>query len=371
MTERTTRRGFLRIGATVATTGALAGLSGCSSVPGVGDGGDGDGGSENTLDVVPADVTAVAYMDVGGMLEDGAVEQLMNKLLELAAEEEGYAGPTTTAEWIQQIQDQTDLDPTQMEEAITFGKAPDVSGGMTRTPSPGDQYGGMWFTTGWSEDDLVGVMSQQGTQFEEGEYEGHTIYEPTSEFGQTWLGVIEEGEFVLGTEDAVKETIDVADGNMDSVGSDLRDAYSSVRSGLWKVATTVPEDNLPDESTNAGGVEFDPARIAQVDSGAAVGYHDGDQVGMEAAMTAQDSDAAEDVRDILAGARAAAESAVESDELAAELDAVSVEQDGESITIGYENSTDAAVELLGTIVEELRAMQPGSGEQSMAIETAG
>ena len=367
MTERTTRRGFLRIGAAAAVTGPIAGLSGCSSVPGVGDGG--SGGSANALDVIPEGVTAVAYTDVGGMLEDEAVERLVNKLLELAAEEEGYTGPTTTAEWIQQIQDQSDLDPTEMDEAITFGKAPDVSG--EETPAPADQYGGMWFTTGWSEDDLVGVMSQQGTQFEEGEYEGHTVYEPASEFGQTWLGVIEGGEFVLGTEDAIEETIDVADGNMDSVGSDLRDAYSSVRSGLFKAATTVPEDKLPEDSTDAGGVEVDPARIAQVESGATVAYHDGDQVGMEAAMTARDSDAAEDVRDILAGARATAENAAESEELAAELDAVSVEQDGESVTIGYENSTDAAVELLGAIVEELRAMEPGSGERSMAIETAG
>lgn len=366
MTENTTRRGFLRIGATVAATGTIAGLSGCSSVPGLGDGG--SGGSAEALDVIPADVTAVAYMDVGGMLEDEAVERLMNTLLELAAEEEGYTGPTTTAEWIQQIQDQADLDPKEMGEAITFGTAPDISG--METPAPTDQYGGMWFTAGWSEDELVGTISENVAQFEEGEYASHTVYEPPSGLDQSWLGVIEEGEFVLGTEDAIKETIDVADGDMDSVGSDLRDAYSSLRSGLFKVATTVPEDKLPEESTNTGGVEVDPARIAQVESGATVAYHDGDQVGMEAAMTAEDSNAAEDVRDILAGARATAENTVASDELAAELDAISVEQDGESVTISYENATDAAVELLGTIVEELRAMQPGTGERSMATETA-
>jgi hypothetical protein len=366
MTGKTTRRGFLRIGAAAATAGTLAGLSGCSSVPGMG-GGD-SGGSSEALAVVPADVTAVGYMDVGGMLEDGAVESLLNKALELAAEEESYAGPTTMSEWIQQIRDRTDLDPTKMGEAISFGKAPDVSGGMTQTPAPGDQYGGLWFTTDWSEDDLVGVMTQQGTQFEEGEYAGHTLYEPTSEFGQSWMGVIEEGEFVLGTEAAAKETIDVADGNMDSVGSDLTDPYSAVRSGLFKVASTVPEERLPDESTSAGGVEVDPERIAQVESGAAVAYHDGDNVGMEAAMTAEDGNAARDVRDILAGIRATAENTVASDELAAEIDAITVERDDTSITMSYENSTEAAVELLGVIVEELRAMQ--SGEQTMATETA-
>lgn len=362
MNERTTRRRFIKIGALTSVAGALSGIAGCSELPF----GNGENGDSSAMSVVPEGVTSVAYADVAGMLEDEAIERLLNEFLELANEESAYDAPTTKEELIEDIREETDLDPTGLVESLVFGKAPDLS----TTPESAMQYGGAWFTADWSESALVEELESSGSELIESEYAGHTIYESASEFSESSLGVLSGGEYILATGNATKDVIDVWEGNMNSVGSELTNPYSSVRSGLFKAASTIPEDRIPDESIGGNGVELRPELIAKVQNAAISGYRDNDRMGMESLIETDSSDAADDLASILDGAVAVMENAVASEELSSTLDSVTVEQIESSVSIGYESDVDTISNLIGELVSEFKRVgDPGVvASRSTSIE---
>lgn len=356
MTDTPTRRSFLRL----CTLGAAAGLSasaaGCSAVTG------GDGGDSSPLSVVPANVTSVAYADVGGMLEDEALTELLNELLGLASEEFAYTGPTTKQGLLEDIRADSDLDPEALDEAIIYASAPDAS--ATPTPDPTNQYAATWFTAEWEESALIGEMEGPGVELDQTEYEGHTIYESTSEYSETAVAVLADGEYVIGTSEAARDAIDVNEGTMDSVGPALTEPYDSVRSGLFKAVSIVPDDRLPDEPVEEGGVNIDPEQLADIDSSVIVGYHEDETLGMESKMQATDADAAEDLAAIIDGAIATAENTVESEEVATALDAVSVEQAESTISIGYESDVETLSRLMAELVAEYKRLVGGGMRRS-------
>lgn len=348
MTDTPTRRGFLKLGAVGIASTTTAGLAGCSAITG------GDDGGSSPLSVVPEGVTSVAYADLQGMLEDEALTELLNELLELASEEFAYTGPTTKEGLLEDIRAESDLDPAGLDEAIIYASAPDASG--TPTPDPTNQYAATWFTAEWEESELIGEMEGPGSDLESSEYEGHTIYESTAEYDETAVAILAEGEFVIGTGQAARDAVDVTEGNMESVGSALTEPYSSVRSGLFKAATIVPDERLPDEPVDEGGVSVDPEQLADVDSSVIVGYHEGETLGTKATIQATDTDAAEDLAAIIDGAIATGENTVESEELAGALDAVSVEQSESTITLQYESDVETISALMAALVAEYKRL---------------
>jgi len=372
MTRERTRRGFLRLGGAVIAAGATGGLAGCGAL---GDGGGDGGGSSSTeaLNVVPAEVTSVTYADVGGMIESDNVTTLLNTTLDLASEqatEEGrdYEGPEDKEEFLDEMENESGLDPREMDEAIGFGKTPEVADGEAEPV----EYAATWFTAGWTEDELVDAVEDDGEGTPLGEPDSEEvprIYPPEDDVSQTYLGVIAEGEYVVGREDAVEDAIDVSTGDMESVSGDLPDAYGSVQSGLLKAASTVPDDSVPEEGVGGDGVELDAELLQQVDGSGFSMYESGEDVGMEASVSLASEDAATDLRDILRGAIAGIEQAVQEEDLAAEVDALqnSVERDGTTVSMSYENGTETVAELMETIVDEMESVQPTPDEGQFAV----
>ena len=392
MTRAPTRRGVLRLGGTLLAAGTTVGLAGCS-------GGDGDGtptgndaeSSSDALDVVPAGATSVTYADIGGMLDDGTVEGLMNKMLSVA-NDSGEEAPTNKQELLTQFENRTGLDPNGMREMVGFGKTPEMGEGETPAPDAVEaaaQYSGTWFTADWSEDDLVNAVEESGeadVSLESSTYGEYTIYEPSSsgetmpedgemETPTTWLGVITDGEYVTGTEDAVSDALDVAAGDMDGVGSDLRDTYSGVRDGLAKMASSVPanlpEDMIPDESVGEGGeneVEVDPARLEELQGGAVTLYTEGDEMGLSASMTAGTEDAAQHVVDLIDGLivsieknlQGAGQTATPPEDLVTALDNISVQRSGQSVSVEYTSD----LESLNGLIEQMAELFLVTGEHS-------
>jgi len=380
MTRDRTRRGVLRLGGTVLAAGVTVGFAGCSGDGGDGDGnGNGNGSGTDTLDVVPAGATSTTYADVAGLLEDGTVEGVLNELLSVAEENGEEEAPANKQEMLDQFQDETGLDPQQMEEMVGFGKPPETGDGETVAPGAAEaaaQYSGTWFTAGWSEDDLVAAVQEGSDEItlESDTYNGYTIYEPSSTGGETpseggmeaptaWLGVIGDGEYVTGTEEAVSDALDVDAGDMDSVGNDLRDAYSGVRGGLVKTATTVPEnlpeDSLPDGTVGEEDVEIDPARLQELQGGALVLYTDDDEMGLSASMTAETEEAAQHVVDIIDALIISMEKALEEtgqtatppEDLVAALEDISVDRNGTSVSVSYANDLESLSGIIELIAE--------------------
>jgi hypothetical protein len=391
MTRSRTRRGFLRLGGAVLAAGATVGLAGC--------GGDGDGGNGNgngngngdgtgVLDVVPESATSVTYADVGGMIEDATVEELLNEMFATAAEnDEEYDGPTDTGEMLDDIEAEAGLDPREMDESVAFGKVPEMEETPVETMEPADQYSATWFTAGWSEDDLVAAIEDQFPNFEleAGEYNGYTVYEPVPagegemtpppgmEGGSpARIAVIADGEYVTGTTDAVEDVLDVAAGDADAAGDDIREAYGGVRDGLMKVATTdfanLPDEELPQGTVGEDGPAITPGQFEDVEGGAFVMYTEDDELGMSTSMTATDEEAAGEIVEIIDGALSTAKTDLQEadEELAAELDEIDVARDGRSVSISYATSVENGTSLVERIVELFTA-----GMQSTPIETDG
>jgi hypothetical protein len=360
----------------------MVGLAGCGgdSGDGGGDGGNGGGGDADSLDVVPASATSVTYADVGGMIQDDTVGDFLSEVFSTAGEQEEYDGPADREEMLDEIEAETGLDPREMGESVGFSKTPETPG--TATPGPDEieqtatQYSGTWLTAGWSEDDIVAAIESEAEQFEleSSEHNGYTVYEPVpagdetaaddgspasgmeSENPPARMGVIADGEYVTGTQAAVEDALDVAAGDTNSAGDELRNVYSGVRGGLLKMASTVPEnlpqDSLPQGTVGEGDVDVQPERLEEIEGGALVFYTDGGGMSMSASMTAESEESAGHVVEIIDGAIASTKRNVEDEDLAAKLDDISVEQDGQSVSVDYANDMASISEIIDLIAEE-------------------
>jgi hypothetical protein len=348
----------MKISGAVVAAGATAGLAGCSANNPIG-GDSGGSSSTEALNVVPADATSVNYVDVAGMIEDGNVELLMNTALDIAEDEQpSYDGPGDKEDVLDEIEDSSGLDPRELDEAMAFTEAPDAS--AITGDEEFDPYTATWFTAEWDEDDVVDAVEDGGTELgEPDDDEAPKIYPPEDEeFGQTYMGVIEDGEYVFGTENAVEDAIDVSTGDEDSAGDELTNAYGSVQSGLMKQATTVPDQSIPTDSIDEE-VNFDPVVLTEINGSALSIYSSDEQVGMEMSVSTESEDAAKDMRDIVAGMIAASQQAVGDDDLRQEVESIqdSIETDGSTVSMSYENSAETVADL---IEETLNELQQGS-----------
>jgi len=357
MPRDSTRRRFIRIAGSIVTAGATAGLAGCSGNNSIVNGGDG-GGSSSTevLNVVPADATSVNYVDVAGMIEDGNVELLVDTVLGIAEDQQsGYDGPEDEKDVLDRIEDESGLDPRGMDEAVAFTKLPESSA-MTGSEEF-EPYTASWFTAEWDEDDVVDAIENGGTTLgEPDDDEAPKIYPPDEEeFSQAYLGVIAEGEYVFGTEDAVEDAADVSTGDEDSVGEEVTDLYAGVQSGLMKQASTVPADSVPSDRLDEE-FNIDPPLLNDFNGTAQTIYSSGDQMGMEVSMSTETEDAAEDLRDVVAGMIAAMQQGIGDEELRTEVESLqdSIQQDGTSVSMSYENSAETLADLMEEASDELQ-----------------
>lgn len=328
---RTTRRQFLKAGTALA--GAAA-ISGCSSVPLVGSGG-------SALSRVPEDAEFVATANVEAMLADDGVEELANAYFSLQAESDYYEGPEDMEDALDQYEDELGLDPRSVTTIISFGEY----GGEQRYGVAGavDQsYAGMIVESDWSTDDVEDALEEGGMEFTEDDYEDKTVFEPEYE-DNVWVGVLEEGTFVFGTQDAMEDAIDATTGDDDGIDADLKGAYDESREGLARFASEVPEKQIPQEVPTGDGDRMDAEPLTDVDTTYGSLYGDGDTRGMALNMIADDEDTAEDINDILKGGLALLERQAEStgeDAMVDLLDKFEVSADGSTVAVTFEATID-------------------------------
>lgn len=328
---RTTRRQFLKAGTALA--GAAA-ISGCSSVPLMGDGG-------SALSRVPEDAAFVATANVEALLADDGVEELANTYFSLRAESEYYEGPEDLEGALDEYEDDLGLDPRAVTTIVSFGEyggeqSYGVAGALDQS------YAGMIVESDWTTDDVEDAISDQGMEYTEDEYGDTTVFEPEYE-QSVWVGVLGEGAFVFGTQDAMEDAIDVANGDDDGIDADLKDAYDKSRDGLARFASDVPEKQLPQEVPTGDGNRMDAEPLTDVSTTYGSLYGDGDTRGMAVNMVADDQDTAEDINDILKGGLALLERQAESSgeaEMVDLLDKFEVAADGSTVTVTFETTID-------------------------------
>ncbi len=323
-------------------------------------------GADQMADKVPEDVDVVMYMDPD-VAEDETTKELVNSLINMSKERQGelYTGPDSYEEMMANTSSNTSLEMDKLNSVMLYATYPDASdsAGMGL---PDDSYGGFIIDSEWSEETFIEETESNGTEYAEDDYKGYTIYteENVSEDeNRDWIGVLADGQYVVGSEDAVKDAIDVDRGEMDSFGGDLRTAYDDTQSGentYMKFAATFPdEEKLNQTGTGVTSAkQFESLKSISVVSGSY--YTADDEIGMQMRMETGDEGDADDVAAMIDGGVAWTKQFAGTNETRALLDDVDVEQDGTAVKMTFESDVDTIVDGWKAAIEEWSGMYGSS-----------
>lgn len=325
--------------ATVLVITVLLVTAGCS---GVIPGGDSAGETGPALNTVPANATAITFVDVDGLLTSEAHQSVANTYLGLVANQsEGDSGPTTVDEALEMAENESGIAPTAIDSVTAFSSGDAASA-----------YSGAIVAGSFTTEQFVDAQSQsQPYNYSETTYAAHTLYEPVNppQFSEiTYIGVLDNGAVVTGTESAVKDALDVDAGNGDAVTGPVRSAFENSRDGFIRFGATVPHDQLPTEAANRS-VPFDATVYSSVEAVWGAHYVTGDSIGVTVTMDAPSSEAATDIRDVTDGAVSLASGYVNNETFKDHLREITVEQDGSAVTITYENEVAAIQAVLNLL----------------------
>jgi len=286
---------------------------------------------------VPDDVDAVVHVD-GAVTNDGASRTLANTGLERASLIEGV--PNSTADVLSEFEGRTGLDPDAADEIVAFSRRTNGSTELT--------YAGVIVHGNWDRAAVIeAVRNDTDRELTETTYNGQTVYRPAGDgdaaTGQ-WIGVLGEGQYVFGTEAAVKETIDVTAGDGEGFGGRLQTGHENARDGLVTFAVRVPTDRIPEQVGAGPGIELTRYRQVAIVSGSYYSKTNG--AGVELRLLANSTEAAQDVEDVTSGALATFKLTTGNESVEQNVDAIEVERDGTSVIISYEESIESIQALL-------------------------
>lgn len=340
-----TRRTVLKTAAGTLSIGAVGSLSGC-----LGLGGEPESSGESwpvssRLDSIPEGIQMAQYVHVGDVLADPATSALFDAYFARQAQSEYYDGPTSLSEARQQFDEASPVSLDGLHEIVSFngnlmlGIGPGTGGDEMRM--------GMVFWTDWDESALVdGFEKMLGNQsLTEETHQGQPMYAPASDEGffEFNLGVLGDGQYVVGAPASVENTIDVVAGDASPVGGTIRDSISAARAGPMQFAFDVPQEQLEErlderpDSTGSGG--FGTSMMADIERIYGSLYVDDDTRGVEVTVDAVDGETANGVRAAVETGIDGATQSMESDDPFRDiLTETAVESNDSTATISYEAS---------------------------------
>ncbi|MFB6179009.1 MAG: hypothetical protein ABEI77_04715, partial [Halorientalis sp.] len=221
--------------------------------------------SQNQMaDKVPKDVDMVVYMDPG-IAKDKTTKELVNGMIDIAKDKEGdfYPGPDDYEAMMDQAESNSSLKMADLNSIMLYAKYPDATGDNSSSVKPTglakDSYLGFIIDSDWSEQQFINESEGNGTSYEKDEYQGHTVYveqNVSDDQPPGWIGVLGDGQYVLGTKAAVKDAIDVDRGKMQSFHGELRTAYDDTKDSdntYLKFAASFPDEKQLQQVENASG----------------------------------------------------------------------------------------------------------------------
>jgi hypothetical protein len=289
---------------------------------------------EPDLDLVPSGADTVTYTNVDGAREDEALRRVADTWLGL---ENGTPNGTDAA--FADVENESGLDPGALHHVTAFSRYEEDTGeGAT-------EYSATILRTDWSEDDVVAaVEDDESVSLAERSYEGATVYAPEEEprFGsETWVAVLGDGTYVVGTKNATRDVVDVDGGEMAAFDGELRSAFSDTRSGYVRFASRVPEEQVPEGSDTINTSSY---RNVTALSGSY--YTTDDALGFEMTLRTASEEDARDIHDVTDGAVSLYAGLSDVETLQEELREVEVERDGTDVVVTYESAVEQVEETL-------------------------
>jgi hypothetical protein len=333
--------GVVGAAALMVVVGAVAGVDPLGLVD--------DGGAD--LALVPAGADTVSYVDVDQATSDPAIREVVDTWLEVEP-----GSPDTMAGALARFENETGLDPNALHHATAFSRYEESTG------EGASDYSATILRSDWAESDVVdAIESRDEVTLERRTYNGVAIYAPRGDDGtpeaasDSWLAVLGDGTYVLGTERAVRDVVDVHQGDAETLDGKLKNAFQNTRDGYLRFAVNVPEERVP--SGESASVDTSKYRDVEMLSGSY--YTATGKLGLEMTMHATDESAADDIADVTDGALSLLAGTSENEELKQTLRAVEVEQDGDDVSITYENSVDEVQELVRALEEQSEETDEG------------
>lgn len=305
---------------------SLVAGAGCASL-------DGNGGSSDAslVEYVPQDQTVVMEFDMA-IAQDDTTQQLL-----AAGEEEDPESEAELQSSIAEFEAETGLDPGGFQSAMIYGQTDEATTSVDEASSEDDA--GVVVDTTWDTEEVLSALrSNESTSLTEVEYtESETFYriesETSTDDSETYLGVHGDGIFVIGTENPVRNSLDVTYDGANELDGALRQAYDDTRDGYVSFAMTVPETD--DAGIGASIVE-------SLDAVTGVYYTDGDEeVGVEGRIKTTSSDTAGLINATVQSQLRAVENDPEFAELVQNLE---IDTDGSDLVVNYESDVQTLIE---------------------------
>lgn len=337
--------------------------AGCSGAIG-GLGADGDSGGPQ-LDSVPASAEYVAYVDAAGMASDESLRSIANAALDARAEYDDDA-PADVDAMFEEARNESGLDPTKVEDVTVFGTTPE---------NPMDSTGSsaMVLSTSYSEDELVTAMEERAGTVTEETYGDATLYVSESGDGESVLAALGDGTFAAGDRSAVESVVDVRAGDADALGGDLKRAFEDTEDGYVRFAMATPSDGEASEDI-ASEAPMDASALENVEYVSGSFATGNGNVTTTMHLVAGSESGAQQTYDLVDGALSLYSSMGDGEAQSA-LDAVSVERDGETVTVTHTDTVENVqkqVEALygfSTTSSVVSGSESGSNSTSASVTT--
>lgn len=193
-------------------------------------------GEPEAMDRVPREADAVAHVDGERLSENETIRNVTLEAYHFQTVNRYYRGPHLD-EQLAPILESNEVSLTDAN-GLTF------YANHTSQTRVDENYTGMVVEADWEVRALVGAVANETTKTT---YAGHDLYLPAGE-GRA-VAVLDNGLFAVGTPAAVRDAVDVAEGNAPSVDGDLRDAFQTAReerAGYTTFAYPFPTGAVPD-----------------------------------------------------------------------------------------------------------------------------
>jgi hypothetical protein len=337
---------------------------------------DGVTGSQDSalLEPVPDDVDSVAVFDAS-VIESDTAERLYatgyNATVGSVDETESDDANETDDETVtatspvemvpanltgafDEVENETGLDPRGAEQVIVYSQR---QANFTSPP-----YQGVIVEADWEESDVVDAVSESANRsYRDTTVDGVTVYKPEAQeeednvtsFGppepDQWVAVLDENEYVFGTEQAVADAVDVAVDEAEPVDGDLRRAFDDTRDGYLRYAQSSQSVNVTrinqtmGQSTGLNVTAYAEAyNDLHITSGTYYIADDGETLGTESRVLTNSTDTARDVKDLAQGFISIQAGAIQNETLETELRETDVTRDGTTVTVSRETDIETA-----------------------------
>ncbi len=178
-------------------------------------------------ELVPSDANFVASIQINTILTD---EDLITAYNEASKEPDI---PETVDEALEEIEDEFGIDPRDFSEGVVFGD------------TESDDYFGAIVTGTFDPEALIeSIEEATGEETAISTYKGYQIYTMTVEDEAVAICFLSDDTVAVGQADAVKDIIDVKEGDKSCISGRGYDTYSALGDVWIKGAVELPEETM-------------------------------------------------------------------------------------------------------------------------------